>query len=75
LLETQVLALEEGKKLLSLEVDQLKRNLEDTQRDLNEQEVLLNKSTERTKKVELENSNLKSSLDELKTQNQVPRKR
>ena len=33
--------------------------------------MLLNQSTEQTKKVELENTNLKSSLDELKTQNQV----
>ena len=56
---------------MSLEVEQLKRNLEDTQQKLGENELLLQKSTEKASTIEAQNANLKTSLDELKTQNQV----
>ena len=57
--------------LVSLEVEQLKRNLEDTQEKLAENEMQLKTSTEKSSNVEAENANLKRSLDEIKTQNQV----
>ena len=54
-----------------MEVEQLKRNLEDTQQKLNDNEILLITSTEKSSNVEAENADLKRSLDEMKTQNQV----
>ena len=57
--------------LVSLEVEQLKRNLEDTQQKLTENEILLNTSNDKSSNVEAENANLKRSLEEMKTQNQV----
>ena len=57
--------------LVSSEVDQLKRSLEETQEKLGENEVLLKTSTEKASVIAAENVDLKSSLDEMKTQNQV----
>ena len=54
-----------------MEVEQLKRNLEDTQQKLTENEILLNTSNDKSSNVEAENANLKRSLEEMKTQNQV----
>ena len=57
--------------LVSSEVDQLKRNLEETEQKLGENEVLLKTSTEKASVIVAENVHLKSSLDEMKTQTQV----
>ena len=57
--------------LVSSEVDQLKRNLEETEQKLGENEVLLKTSTEKASIIAAENVHLKSSLDEMKTQTQV----
>ena len=53
--------------LVSLEVEQLKRNLEDTQQKLAENEILLNTSNDKSSNVEAENANLKRSLEEIKS--------
>ena len=52
-------------------MNNLRSNLEKTKQNLEENEMLLKISTEKASVVAGENVNLKASLDELKTQNQV----
>ena len=56
---------------VSTEVSQLKYTLEETEKKLEENGVLLKVSADKASVVAAENVHLKASLDELKTQNQV----
>ena len=57
--------------LVAAEVNELKRNLEEKEQKIAENELLIKASTEKASIVATENVNLKASLDDLKTQNQV----
>ena len=57
--------------LVATEVNELKRNLEEKEQKIAENELLIKASTEKASIVATENVNLKASLDDLKTQNQV----
>ena len=57
--------------LVAAEINELKRNLEEKEQKIAENELLIKASTEKASIVATENVNLKASLDDLKTQNQV----